>query len=75
MNMHCPQLKQCLVNEVLFSITVTLAPKSWASMAVLSPQGPAPTTVTWTTIFCLVWKKPLLPFKSCLGRKQQNMKR
>ena len=35
-----------LVNEVLFSMTVTLAPKSCASMAVLKPQGPAPTTVT-----------------------------
>ena len=35
-----------LVNEVLFSMTVTLAPNSCASMAVLKPQGPAPTTVT-----------------------------
>ena len=37
-------IKSYLVKEVLFSMTETLAPRSWASMAVLRPIGPAPTT-------------------------------
>ena len=38
------QLRFYLVKDVLFSITVTLAPNNWASIAVLKPIGPAPTT-------------------------------
>ena len=35
-----------LVKEVRFSMTVTRAPSSWASMAVRRPMGPAPTTTS-----------------------------
>ena len=48
-----------LVNEVLFSISVTLAPNSWASMAVRKPTGPPPITNIWQVKLTINQKRVL----------------
>ena len=57
-----------LVKEDLFSMTTTLAPSSWASIAVRRPMGPAPTTTIWNrhVQVCLSIAVRTLVFEACM---------